>query len=236
MLSPGPNAASGEEAFGNEEQAEGDRGRWSGCLASTSVTSAATSGGTSGRRPRTGCVGDRRTVDRAVRGKPVAVEEVLRAIRPGSLQCCRARLGGAGYLEADDVAQVLCVVVYQSLPRYQDQGVPFTAWLYRIAARKVVDAQRTAMRYVRAAPIDVPRDVPDQAPGPEQQVEFLDLTLRMYKLLDHLPDIPGDHRVTGSGRLAGRGGRRCARDGSGCCADRPVAGVGDAAQVGPGVP
>jgi RNA polymerase sigma-70 factor (ECF subfamily) len=133
---------------------------------------------------------DRRTVDRAVRGDPVAVEEVLRAIRPGIVRYCRARLGaGAGYLEADDVAQVVCVAVYQSLPRYQDQGVPFTAWLYRIAARKVVDAQRNAVRYARAAPIDVPRDVPDQAPGPEQQVESLDLTLRMSKLLAHLPDI-----------------------------------------------
>ena len=43
---------------------------------------------------------------------------------------------------ADDVAQETCMAVLRVLPRYQDKGAPFAAFVYAIASNKVADAQR----------------------------------------------------------------------------------------------
>ena len=55
---------------------------------------------------------------------------------------CRARLSrfpGAEHA-ADDVAQEVCIAVLSALPRYRDEGKPFEAFVYRIAANKVADS------------------------------------------------------------------------------------------------
>ena len=54
-----------------------------------------------------------------------------------------------------------------ALPRYRDQGRPFLAFVYGIAAHKVADAHRAAGRN-RADPTDVVPERFDAAAGPEQ--------------------------------------------------------------------
>ena len=49
-------------------------------------------------------------------------------------------------LSADDVAQEVCLAAITALPRYKDQGRPFLAFVYGIAAHKVADAHRAAGR------------------------------------------------------------------------------------------
>ncbi|WP_337060262.1 RNA polymerase sigma factor ShbA [Kineococcus sp. G2] len=105
---------------------------------------------------------------RALTGEQGAVADLLAAVRRLVHRYCRARLGrmpGADHA-AEDAAQEVCIAVLTALPRYKDTGRPFEAFVYRIAANKVADAQRAAYR----AP--VPTDeVPDAAaaePGPEQ--------------------------------------------------------------------
>lgn len=59
-----------------------------------------------------------------------------------------ARLGtypAAAELAAD-VAQEVCMAVMTAIPRYQDRGAPFEAFVYRIAANKVADAKRAHIR------------------------------------------------------------------------------------------
>src|SRR4051812_20783359 len=108
---------------------------------------------------------DQELIDRAVRTDPDATAALLTELRPGIVRYCRARLGrvGGAYTTADDVAQDVCVALLRALPRYRDQGRPFTAFVFGIAAHKVVDAQRAAVRDAGAAPIDLLDERPDPA-------------------------------------------------------------------------
>ena len=65
---------------------------------------------------------------------------------PIVVRYCRARVGTAerSGLSADDVAQEVCLAAITALPRYKDQGRPFLAFVYGIAAHKVADAHRAA--------------------------------------------------------------------------------------------
>lgn len=118
------------------------------------------------------------------------VDDVLRWIRPLVVRYCRARLGERErtFASADDVAQEVCLAVLTALPRYRDQGGPFLAFVYGIAAHKVSDARRSAARN-RSEPV---RDVPDRPAlaedGPEARVMRGELAGRMTTLLATLPD------------------------------------------------
>lgn len=123
----------------------------------------------------------------AVDGDVAATEALLRAVRRLVHGYCRARLGGfaGGEHAADDTAQEVCLAVLTALPRYRDQGVPFEAFVYGIAARKVADVQRSSFR--RPVPTDVLPDAPDAAEGPEDVVMRRDAADRARALLDLLP-------------------------------------------------
>lgn len=130
-------------------------------------------------------------VRRAAEGDPAATELLLADVRPGLVRYCRARLGrvGGAYTTADDVAQEVCVAVLRALPRYREQGTPFAAFVYGIAAHKVADAQRSAIRDSAVTAADPPPEQPDAAPGPEQQAMASDLARRLSALLDRLPAV-----------------------------------------------
>lgn len=74
-----------------------------------------------------------------------------------------------------------------ALPRYQDQGRPFLAFVYGIAAHKVADAHRAAGRN-RAEPTDSVPERYDPDMGPEQQAINSDAAARMDALLQVLPE------------------------------------------------
>ncbi len=129
-------------------------------------------------------------VGAAVDGDRAAVDSVLRWIRPLVLRYCRARVGSQEktFASADDVAQEVCLAVFAALPSYRDQGRPFLAFVYGIAAHKVADAHRSSARN-RAEPVPEIPDSPDLADaGPEQRAMQGELAGRMDKLLDMLPD------------------------------------------------
>jgi RNA polymerase sigma-70 factor (ECF subfamily) len=129
-------------------------------------------------------------VRRAVRGESDATIELMAQIRPRVLRYCRARLGvlGGAYTTADDVSQEVCLAVLQALPRYQDRGLPFVAFVYGIASHKVADARRKAAQASSVWPVATLPDRPDGAPGPEGQAVTADLSRRVQRLLGHLSD------------------------------------------------
>lgn len=129
-------------------------------------------------------------VRRATQRDPEATAAVLTEVRPGLVRYCRARLGRIGgvYTTADDVAQEVCLAVLRALPRYREQGVPFSAFVYGIAAHKVADAQRAAIRDAAVTPTDTLLERPDVAPGPEQQALATDLARRLSVLLGRLTE------------------------------------------------
>lgn len=128
-----------------------------------------------------------RLVAAVVAGDRAALNQLLAILRPLVVRYCRSRLGTerAG-VAADDVAQEVCLAVLKSLPTYTDQGKPFLAFVYGIAAHKVVDAHRHAGRD-RSEPTDeVPEGFAD-AVGPEQAALEMSASAEMRELLAQLP-------------------------------------------------
>ena len=130
-------------------------------------------------------------VSRAAQRDPDATAALLAQVRPGLVRYCRARLGrvGGAYTTADDVAQEVCLAVLRALPRYRDQGRPFSAFVYGVAAHKVADAQRAAIRDSAVTAASALPDEPDAAPGPEQRAVATDLARRLSALLARLPEV-----------------------------------------------
>lgn len=126
----------------------------------------------------------------AANGTRAGVANLLSRIRPLALRYCRARISswGATSVSAEDVAQEVCLAVFTALPSYRDQGKPFLAFVYGIAAHKVADAHRAAARN-RAEPVsEVPDTTADQSECPEQRAMQGELTARMNTLLRLLPE------------------------------------------------
>ncbi|MEU5695968.1 sigma-70 family RNA polymerase sigma factor [Actinosynnema sp. NPDC020468] len=121
----------------------------------------------------------------AVAGDRRAVELVLGSVRPAVVRYCRARLGGS-LTSADDVAQEVCLALLKALPSYRDQGRPFLAFVYGIAAHKVADAHRFGARN-RAEPVAEVPDAPNQEAGPELLAIRGELSEEMSRLLAILP-------------------------------------------------
>ena len=128
-------------------------------------------------------------VAQAVAGDRNALREVVEIIRPIVVRYVRARVGAAerSGLSADDVAQEVCLAAIQALPRYQDQGRPFLAFVYGIASHKVADAHRAAARN-RSEPTDVVPERFSLEAGPEQMALQSDSAARMNRLLAVLPE------------------------------------------------
>ena len=125
----------------------------------------------------------------AMTGDRHAVGRVLTIIRPLVVRYCRARLGAPdrSSASADDVAQEVCLAVLTALPGYRVQGKPFLAFVYGIAAHKVIDAHRASARN-RSEPVAEVPDAMEVSDGPEQRALRLELSGEMGRLLDHLPD------------------------------------------------
>jgi RNA polymerase sigma-70 factor, ECF subfamily len=128
-------------------------------------------------------------VAEAVAGNRDALREVLEIIRPIVVRYCRARVGTTerSGLSADDVAQEVCLAAITALPRYKDQGRPFLAFVYGIAAHKVADAHRAAARN-RSDPTDVVPERYSLEAGPEQMALDSESAARMNRLLSVLPE------------------------------------------------
>ncbi|MFZ0323911.1 MAG: RNA polymerase sigma factor ShbA [Actinomycetes bacterium] len=126
-------------------------------------------------------------VARAIRGDARAAELLLTELRPLIVRYCRARLGrspGADYA-ADDAAQEVLLAVLAALPRYRDEGRPFEAFVFGIAAHKVADVQRAAGR--SAVPVADYPDSPDLALGPEELAVRAGEAQIARQLLQRLP-------------------------------------------------
>lgn len=124
----------------------------------------------------------------AQQGDKGATDDLMASVHQIALRYARARLGrfsGSGEAVAD-TAQEVCVAVLSALPRYTDRGAPFEASVYRIAANKVADAQRSSMR--GPVPTDEVPERADLAPTPEEHAVASDQAADVWRLLDRLSD------------------------------------------------
>lgn len=124
----------------------------------------------------------------ALGGDRWALEQLIASIQPLVARYCRARIGRQDrvYASADDVTQEVCLAVLKALRSYRNQGRPFLAFVYGIAANKVADAHRNAARN-RSEPVPQVPDVPEPHDGPEQQAMNGELSATMTRLMGLLP-------------------------------------------------
>ena len=78
--------------------------------------------------------------------------------------------------DAEDVTSEVFHRALVNLPAYEWRGIPFVAWLYRIAAHELSDRRRRAAREA----VTQPPDVDTRSPEFEQRV-------LLFQLLDRLP-------------------------------------------------
>ena len=108
-------------------------------------------------------------VVRAATGDDEAVTQIVRNLHPLMVRHCASRLRNRHdlHVTADDVAQEICIAAVAAIPRYEDRGRSFLAFVYGIAANKIADARRRG----RIHPVSNIDDVPDRestSPGPEE--------------------------------------------------------------------
>lgn len=125
---------------------------------------------------------------RAGAGEETAREELLAGVHRLALRYARARLGtypAAAELAAD-VAQEVCMAVLTALPSYDDRGAPFEAFVYRIAAHKVADAQRAYARDPVAVDVHGAAWSREQVGSAEDDVVAADEAARVREVLASL--------------------------------------------------
>lgn len=83
---------------------------------------------------------DESVLIRAAQADPAAFDALYRRYLGRVYWYLRARLPEAG--DADDLTQQVFLHALEALPRYRDRGVPFSAWLFRIARNTSIDAHR----------------------------------------------------------------------------------------------
>lgn len=123
----------------------------------------------------------------AVEGDPKRLQKLINLIHPQVVRYCRARVGSNRYPTADDVAQEVCLAVARAMPKFDEKGVPFMAFVFRIAANKIVDARRMHSRDL-AQPTDEMPDEEEVSQTPESEILLLDSCNEVSGLLDLLSD------------------------------------------------
>ena len=93
---------------------------------------------------------------------------------------------------AEDLTSDVFHQALASLPRFEWRGVPFAAWLFRIAANAIVDR---AKRAARERDLPPPDELPDESPyeSPDVGLEEVEHRARLFRLVEHLP--PDQRRV-----------------------------------------
>ncbi|WP_433262406.1 RNA polymerase sigma factor ShbA [Actinosynnema sp. CS-041913] len=128
-------------------------------------------------------------VDAALAGEPRAIGQLLARIHPLVLRYCRARVGSRErtLVSAEDIAQEVCLAVVSALAKYQYEPGSFLAFVYGIAAHKVADARRRAVRSRSEVVPELP-DTPALEDGPEQRAMNGEMIEAVTLLLRRLPE------------------------------------------------
>ena len=80
--------------------------------------------------------------------------------------------------EAEDITADVFHQALKNLPRFEWRGVPFAAWLFRIANNAIADRWKRAARE---------RAVPDRDEPTEAGLEEIEERARLFRLVDSLP-------------------------------------------------
>ena len=126
-------------------------------------------------------------VGQAQGGDREAFGELYERLSPKVYSYLYYHLNGRAQL-AEDLAEEVFVKVLEKLGRYQDRGLPFSAWVFRIAHNHLID-------HVRAQPKQGLVSIEDCHDLPEHRSErTLDLALTHTELIRAISQLTEDQR------------------------------------------
>lgn len=143
------------------------------------------SAGNGGERADPDCLDDSALLAQARSGDQHALEELCqRNWRPVYRSFARYTKDPA---EAEDLTQEVFLRALRALPQYADRGVPYLAYLLRIATNLARDRWRAGP--ARVVPVGSVPDWPAPGPGPDGLAEQSDRRDALLRALDRLgPD------------------------------------------------
>jgi RNA polymerase sigma-70 factor (ECF subfamily) len=100
-------------------------------------------------------------VQRAQSGDGAAFAALYDVFAPRVFRFFRFRVSTAD--AAEDLTQRVFLKMVEQLPNYQSRGIPFAAWVFRVARNAWIDEDRTSHPSV---PLDALSDSPSETDGP----------------------------------------------------------------------
>jgi RNA polymerase sigma-70 factor (ECF subfamily) len=132
---------------------------------------------------------DRELVKRAQRGDQHAFGDLYVTHAPAIFRYLFAQLQNS--MDAEDLTGEVFLKAWQSLPKYMERGVPFLAFLFRIARNALVDHYRQNNRLQQQAPDEMDGYHADGTPEP---VETVGKRLEHQKILGVLSKLRPDYQ------------------------------------------
>jgi len=96
--------------------------------------------------------GEKKLIEAAKRGEKQGFSELYNHYMPAIYRFIYMKVSHRHI--AEDLTHEVFLSAWQNLPRYQDQGFPFSSWLYKLARNRVIDHYRTAKPYIDLESID----------------------------------------------------------------------------------
>lgn len=90
--------------------------------------------------------------------------------------------------DSEDLTEAIFESAWRAMGRYREQGVPFLAWLYRLAHNRVVDHYRALRPMVTLIP-EVHESIEDASAPLELNIDSADLLKALHALTDDQRDV-----------------------------------------------
>lgn len=135
--------------------------------------------------PRTGAetLDDKELVRRAQNYDAEALSRLYEIYYPRVYSYALVQLGNIA--EAEDMAAEVLLKVLESLHRYRERGVPFAAWVFRIARNNLIDRHRHQRRRPQQ---ELSETLPFQGDSPHAIAERNQEEQQVRAALDYLTD------------------------------------------------
>jgi len=133
--------------------------------------------------PEEQVVEDSQLIRSAQDGNAEAFGELYRRHAEAIFRFLASRLSDP--MDAEDLTEDVFLRVWRSLPSYNDQGVPFLAYLFRVARNALIDHYRRHDKFKGQVSID---DIPlrDKSQGPRESVSAALERQEIHHTLDQL--------------------------------------------------
>ena len=132
---------------------------------------------------------DRELIRQAQHGDQHAFGDIYETHAPAIFRYLFAHLDNS--LDAEDLTGEVFLKAWQSLPNYTERGVPFLAFLFRIARNALVDHYRQNNRSEPKTPDDMDGY---QAEGTSEPVEMVSSQMEHQQILRVLSKLRPDYR------------------------------------------